>query len=91
VYHRQSEPLIEYYRGRPTFRSIDGAQTPDRVAADLAAAIEAEYRRQRTDLLVGLQWWLRDVWLETLRFGQEMFTYPELAAMVKTVSRRITR
>jgi adenylate kinase len=41
VYHRQSEPLVEYYKVRPTFRSIDGAQTPDRVAADLAAAIEA--------------------------------------------------
>jgi adenylate kinase len=41
VYHRQSEPLVEYYRVRPTFRSIDGAQPPDRVAADLAAAIEA--------------------------------------------------
>ena len=40
-YHRQSEPLVEYYRVRPTFRSIDGAQPPDRVAADLAAAIEA--------------------------------------------------
>ena len=41
VYHRMSEPLVEYYRVRPTFRSIDGAQSPDRVAADLAAAIEA--------------------------------------------------
>ena len=41
VYHRMSEPLVEYYRVRPTFRSIDGAQLPDRVAADLAAAIEA--------------------------------------------------
>ena len=41
VYHRQSEPLVEYYRVRPTYRSIDGAQAPDRVAADLAAAIEA--------------------------------------------------
>jgi adenylate kinase len=41
VYHRMSEPLVEYYRVRPTFRSIDGAQPPDRVAADLAAAIEA--------------------------------------------------
>jgi adenylate kinase len=41
IYHRQSEPLVEYYRVRPTFRSIDGAQPPDRVAADLAAAIEA--------------------------------------------------
>jgi adenylate kinase len=41
VYHRQSEPLVEYYRVRPTFRSINGAQGPDRVAADLVAAIEA--------------------------------------------------
>jgi len=41
VYHRQSEPLVEYYRVRPTFRSIDGAQPPDRVAADLVAAVEA--------------------------------------------------
>src|SRR5450759_2523042 len=41
VYHRQSEPLVEYYRTRPTFRSIDGAQGAERVAADLAAAIEA--------------------------------------------------
>jgi adenylate kinase len=39
VYHHQSAPLIEYYRARPTFRAIDGAQAPDRVAADLAAAI----------------------------------------------------
>jgi adenylate kinase len=41
VYHRESEPLVEYYRVRPTFRSIDGAQPPDRVAGDLASAIEA--------------------------------------------------
>jgi adenylate kinase len=41
VYHRQTEPLVEYYRTRPTFRSIDGAQGAERVAADLAAAIEA--------------------------------------------------
>lgn len=41
VYHRQTEPVVEYYRGRPTFRSINGAQAADRVAADLAAAIES--------------------------------------------------
>ena len=34
---------------------------------ELAAAIEAEYRRQRADLLLLVQWWLRDVWLSTLR------------------------
>src|SRR6185295_16517692 len=41
VYRTQSEPLVEYYKGRPTFRSIDGAQAPDRVATDLANAIES--------------------------------------------------
>jgi adenylate kinase len=41
VYNRQSAPLVEYYRARPTFRSVNGAQPPDRVAADLAVAIEA--------------------------------------------------
>jgi adenylate kinase len=41
VYHRQSEPLVEYYKVRPTFRSVNGAQPPDRVAADLVAAIES--------------------------------------------------
>ncbi len=44
VYHRQTEPLVEYYRLRPTFRSINGAQPADRVAADLAAAIESAAR-----------------------------------------------
>jgi DNA polymerase-3 subunit delta' len=34
---------------------------------ELAAAIEAEYRRRRGEVLRLLQWWLRDVWLSTLR------------------------
>lgn len=41
VYHRQSEPLVAYYRIRPTFRSINGAQPADRVFDDLAAVVEA--------------------------------------------------
>ena len=41
VYVRESKPLLDYYRSRPTFRSINGAQAPERVAKDLAASIEA--------------------------------------------------
>jgi adenylate kinase len=41
VYARESKPLLDYYRNRPTFRSINGAQAPERVAKDLAASIEA--------------------------------------------------
>ena len=39
VYARQTEPLVEFYRVRPTFRVVDGDQTPEAVAADLAAAV----------------------------------------------------
>jgi len=41
VYKRKTMPLLDYYRARPMFRSINGAQAPDRVAAELAAAVDA--------------------------------------------------
>ena len=41
VYARESKPLLDYYRGRSTFRSINGAQAPDRVARELATGIDA--------------------------------------------------
>jgi adenylate kinase len=41
IYQTATKPLVEFYRDRPTFRSIDGAQTADSVTAALAAAIEA--------------------------------------------------
>ena len=37
---------------------------------ELKAAIEAEYRRQRSDLLLLLQWWLRDVWIEGMKLAR---------------------
>jgi adenylate kinase len=40
VYQVATKPLVDFYRGRPTFRSIDGAQSKDRVAGDLVAAVE---------------------------------------------------
>ena len=57
---------------------------------ELSAAVEAEYRRERSELLTGVQWWLRDVWLQTLQIGEEMFTYPSLTSAVKQVARRIS-
>jgi len=40
VYQVATKPLVDFYHGRPTFRAIDGAQSKDRVAADLVAAVE---------------------------------------------------
>lgn len=45
---------------------------------ELAAAVEAEYRRRRADLLLLVQCWLRDVWLATLAAGKELFNFPQL-------------
>jgi DNA polymerase-3 subunit delta' len=45
-------------------------QLRDKWDQELKAAIEAEYRRQRADFLLAMQWWLRDVWVQTLGQGQ---------------------
>ena len=58
---------------------------------ELTAAIEAEYRRQRADLLLLVQWWLRDVWLRTLAVGGELLNFPKMAgaeAVAKKISPR---
>jgi adenylate kinase len=41
VYARESKPLLDYYRPRPMFRSINGAQAPEKVSTELAAAIDS--------------------------------------------------
>ena len=39
VYARTTQPIVDFYRDRATFRSVDGDQSPDAVAADIAAAV----------------------------------------------------
>jgi DNA polymerase-3 subunit delta' len=56
---------------------------------ELTAAIEAEYRRQRSDLLLLVQWWLRDVWLSTLASGKDLLNFPTIPA-AEIIARRIT-
>ena len=56
---------------------------------ELAAAVEAEYRRQRADLLLLVQWWLRDVWLHTLVSGKEFPNFPEIIG-TETVAHRLS-
>ena len=33
VYQQSTKPVLEYYRERPTFRVVNGAQAPERVAS----------------------------------------------------------
>jgi len=58
---------------------------------ELTAAVEAEYRRRRADLLSALQWWLRDVWLRRLgdAAGRDgaLLSFPQIAGTQKVANR----
>ncbi|HSU55731.1 MAG TPA: hypothetical protein VLT36_16870 [Candidatus Dormibacteraeota bacterium] len=64
---------------------------------ELKASIEAEYRRQRAELLRTLQWWLRDIWLLTLgkqseresKASEDLLCFPDVPGS-KSVAERIT-
>ncbi len=58
---------------------------------ELAAAVESEYRRQRADLLLLVQCWLRDIWLLTLATGNELLNYPKIAGTQEIAKRISTR
>jgi DNA polymerase-3 subunit delta' len=60
----------------------------DKWEDELKAAIEAEYRRQRADVLAGLQFWLRDVWLQSLGDGK-LLTFPALREATATLASRV--
>ena len=44
VYRRQTEPLVEYYGQRPTFRRVNGDQRADEVTAAIMAAVDSALR-----------------------------------------------
>ena len=58
---------------------------------ELKAGIEAEYRRQRAEVLLLLQWWLRDVWLHTLAAGEALLHLPQIAGADAVAGRISTR
>ena len=60
----------------------------DKWEDELTAAIEAEYRRQRAELLLLIQWWCRDVWLHILAAGKELLRFPDMTG-TDTVARRL--
>jgi adenylate kinase len=41
VYEQETRPLLEYYSARPTFRVVNGANPPEQVAAEVAAAVDS--------------------------------------------------
>lgn len=51
----------------------------DRYKQELSASIEAEYRKQRADLIALLQWFLRDIWLQSIQASASLLQLPDLA------------
>jgi len=47
VYTQQSKPLVDFYCNRPTFRVVDGTQSPDRVFQQIESAIQSVLARAR--------------------------------------------
>jgi DNA polymerase-3 subunit delta' len=75
-------PLEKYSGDDPNMR--------EKLEDELAAAIEAEYRRQRAEVLGVLQWWLRDIWLQTLGTDGQLLCFPDLQTAAQTVAGRIS-
>jgi adenylate kinase len=44
VYREQTEPLVAYYGGRPTYFRIDGARLPDDVTVEIIRTVESKMR-----------------------------------------------
>jgi adenylate kinase len=40
IYERTTRPVLDHYRARPTFRTVNGAQAPEQVAKDVDRMIE---------------------------------------------------
>ena len=64
--------------------------TQDKWQSELNAAVEAEYRRQRAELLLLLQWWLRDVWLLAMEMDPAALAVPQVRDATSQVARRIS-
>jgi DNA polymerase III subunit delta' len=71
------------------YEDVDPA-VRERWEDELAAATEAEYRRQRSELVAGLHWWFRDIWFQTLALPAELLRFPGLKKASEAIARRIS-
>jgi hypothetical protein len=63
----------------------------DKWEAELKAAIEAEYRHQRSELLRLVQQWLRDIWLASLQTEPGLLSFHDLPGIHNVASRISSR
>ena len=75
-------PLEKYDDADPDLR--------EKWEEELKAAIEAEYRGQRAELLGLVQQWFRDVWLLTQGMNSAELALPALASESSAIARKLT-
>jgi DNA polymerase III subunit delta' len=61
----------------------------DKWEDELSAAVEAEYRLRRVQLLSALQSWLRDVWLAAQGHDPDLFFFADLSALSRQIAGRL--
>jgi DNA polymerase-3 subunit delta' len=64
--------------------------TQEKWEAELNAAIEAEYRRKRAELILLLQWWMRDIWFASMKMADSMLALPQLRDVTAQLASRIS-
>lgn len=77
----KSSPLERYSDVDPKLREL--------WEVELKAAIESEYRLERGQLLVLLEWWLRDLWLVSSGHEGIALRYPEWEPATRSLGSRI--
>ncbi|HTG45809.1 MAG TPA: hypothetical protein VK633_14910, partial [Verrucomicrobiae bacterium] len=58
--------------------------------AEMNAAIEAEYRRKRAEVILLLQWWMRDILFNCMSMADSMLALPQLREATAQLASRIS-
>ncbi len=77
----EQSPLVRFPDAEPAQR--------ERWETELNAAVESEYRRKRGELLSGIHWWLRDLWLVVHGLPSELLRFPEYLESTQRVAVRL--
>ena len=77
----QRSPLTRYPDAEPKMR--------EKWEDELKAAVEAEYRRKRGELLLLLQWWLRDIWVQTQESVDSELALPKFRDSTRSIASRL--
>ncbi len=77
-----ASPLQQYKDADPKLR--------EKWEDELSAAIEANYRRRRSGLLVVLESWLRDIWIKATGVEGQFALFPDLETNATAIANRIS-